>query len=64
MSGEEDPLPTDDPSAVLIGAAAAVATERQPLRVSMCPPMRYSAGADQELWLTHFELYVSELGIA
>ena len=27
MSGEEDPAPTDDPPAVLTGAAAAVATE-------------------------------------
>ena len=64
MSGEEDPPPTDDPPAVLTGAAAAVATERQPLRVSMRPPVRYSAGADIELWLTRFELYVRELGIA
>ena len=64
MSGEEDPPPTDDPPAVLTGAAAAVATERQPLRASMRPPVRYSAGADLELWLTRFELYVSELGIA
>ena len=51
ISGEEDPQrqPTDDPPAILTGAAAAVATERQPLRVSMRPPVRYSAGADIEL---------------
>ena len=30
----------------------------------MRPRARYSAGADIELWLTRFELYVRELGIA
>ena len=53
MSGEEDPQPTDDPPAILTGAAAAVATESQPLRASIRPHVRYSAGACRYRALAH-----------
>ena len=51
MSGEEeDSPPTDDPPAVLTGAAAASATETA-ITCEYAPLVRYSAGADLELWL-------------
>ncbi len=31
--------------------------ERRPVRMSMRPPARFTAGTDLELWLTRFELY-------
>ena len=34
------------------------------VRMGLCPPARFAAGADFTLWLTTFEMYVQQAGIA
>ena len=45
------PVPTPPHNRVLVGTEATV-------RMSMRPPSRFTSGADFELWLKCFELYV------
>ena len=53
-TGDGDPLPPRPPESP--HDRLVVATS-ETIRMSQRPPVRYSSGADLELWLKRFELY-------
>ena len=59
MSDEESPPPAE---AIPVRTEHALAT--RPVRMSLRPSARLTAGADFKLWLTRFEMYVQQAGIS
>ena len=61
MSDEENPRA---PSAEAIPVRTEHALATRPVRMSLRPPARFTAGADFKLWLTRFEMYVQQAGLS
>ncbi len=58
-TGEEPCAKPEEPLAAA-GERRVMAERRMPVRMCLRPPARFAAGADLNLWLTRFELYVRE----